>query len=340
MGHNSPDGQTNVERIDKTEDMKYIFYSLLAVVLSALVMGCESRKTIPDKELASIFHDAMIVNAYIGNQNIDLDSLNIYEPIFAHYGYTTEDVRYTMSSFLRRKSANLSDVVNDMIEQIEHENDLLKLAVTKLDTIESAAQRFARQTLVQDTAVVIKKAADTVKLRYAVEVKNRGEYKISARYTIDSIDKSRGRRFTVKKLYRDSTTHQVHSSSMQMLRDSRLTATINISEKDSNVIALNLYFDDFSSASKAQRKDFPRPKISKMTLEEVKVVFTPELEQAIEQLYDKQLKIRIFADTMFFPPKEVATEEATDEEVTTDNATDEEVTAENTTDDKATTEKA
>lgn len=310
--------------------MKHIFYSLLAVGLLALAVGCESRKTIPDKELASIFHDAMIVNAYIGNQNIDLDSLNIYEPIFAHYGYTTEDVRYTMSSFLRRKSANLSDVVNDMIEQIEQENDRLKLAVAKLDTIEKSALRVARQTLVEDTAVVIKKAADTVKLRYAVEVKNRGEYKITSRYTIDSLDKSRGRRFTVKKLYRDSTTQQVHSSAMQMIRDSRLTATITISEKDSDVIALNLYFDDFSSASKSQRKDFPRPKVSKMTLEEVKVVFTPELERAIEQLYDKQLNLRIFADTMFFRPKE-AVEVAAEEGEIAEEATTEEVATEKTT---------
>ncbi len=291
--------------------MKHIFYSLLTLSLVAFA-GCESRKTIPDEELAAIFHDAMIVNAYIGNQGIDIDSLNIYEPIFKHYGYTTEDVRYTMSSFLRRKSANLSDVVNDMIEQIEQENDRLKLAVTKLDTIESAAQRFAKRTLVQDTTVVIKRAADSVKLRYAIPVEARGEFKISARYTVDSLDKSRGRRFTVRKMFRDSTTRQVHSSMMQMSRGSKLSATVPITENDSNVIAINLYFDDFSATSKTQREKYPRPKVSKMTLEEVMVCFTPELEKAVEQLYEKQLEVRIFSDTMFFMPKEEFKAEPTD----------------------------
>ena len=143
--------------------MKQFFYSLLMLSLLSLA-SCERRKTIPDKELAAIFHDAMVVNAYVGNQSIKLDSLNIYEPIFEHYGYTTEDVRYTIAGFLRRKSANLSDVVDDMIYRIEKEYDALEIAVAKLDTIDRVALRRARRMLVQDTAIVVKRARDTVKL--------------------------------------------------------------------------------------------------------------------------------------------------------------------------------
>lgn len=281
--------------------MKQFFYSLLMLSLLSLA-SCERRKTIPDKELAAIFHDAMVVNAYVGNQSIKLDSLNIYEPIFEHYGYTTEDVRYTIAGFLRRKSANLSDVVDDMIYRIEKEYDALEIAVAKLDTIDRVAQRRARRMLVQDTAIVVKRARDTVKLHYEIPFEGAGEYEVSGIYTIDSLDKSRGRRFTVRKLLRDSTTSQLHSSMMHLGKESKSSSRITISERDAEqILALQINFDDFRLQSKRDKKEHPRPKVSKMTLHEVTVAYTPTVERSVEELYDGFLKLRILSDTMFFP---------------------------------------
>lgn len=281
--------------------MKQFFYSLLMLSLLSLA-SCERRKTIPDKELAAIFHDAMVVNAYVGNQSIKLDSLNIYEPIFEHYGYTTEDVRYTIAGFLRRKSANLSDVVDDMIYRIEQEYDALEIAVAKLDTIDRVAQRRARRMLVQDTAIVVKRARDTVKLHYEIPFEGAGEYEVSGIYTIDSLDKSRGRRFTVRKLLRDSTTSQLHSSMMHLGKESKSSSRITISERDAEqILALQINFDDFRLQSKRDKKEHPRPKVSKMTLHEVTVAYTPTVERSVEELYDGFLKLRILSDTMFFP---------------------------------------
>ena len=281
--------------------MKQFFYSLLMLSLLSLA-SCERRKTIPDKELAAIFHDAMVVNAYVGNQSIKLDSLNIYEPIFEHYGYTTEDVRYTIAGFLRRKSANLSDVVDDMIYRIEKEYDALEIAVAKLDTIDRVAQRRARRMLVQDTAIVVKRARDTVKLHYEIPFEGAGEYEVSGIYTIDSLDKSRGRLFTVRKLLRDSTTSQLHSSMMHLGKESKSSSRITISERDAEkILALQINFDDFRLQSKRDKKEHPRPKVSKMTLHEVTVAYTPTVERSVEELYDGFLKLRILSDTMFFP---------------------------------------
>lgn len=282
--------------------MKQIFYSLLMLSLFSLA-SCERRKTIPDKELAAIFHDAMVVNAYVGNQSIKLDSLNIYEPIFEHYGYTTEDVRYTIAGFLRRKSANLSDVVDEMIQSIEAEYDALEVAVAKLDTIDNAARRHAHRILMQDTAIVVKKARDTVKLHYEVPFAGAGEYEVSGLYTIDSLDKSRGRRFSVRKLLRDSTTSQLHSSMMHRGKESKSSARITIFEKDADdILALQINFDDFHLASKKDRKEHPRPKYTKMTLHEVTVAFTPTQERCVEELYSDLLNLRVLSDTMFFAP--------------------------------------
>ena len=82
--------------------------TLLAAAV--LLTDCRRKEVIPDDTLADIFHDAFIVNSYVGVERLDLDSLDIYEPIFDKYGYTSRDVRYTVANFSRRKSARLDAV--------------------------------------------------------------------------------------------------------------------------------------------------------------------------------------------------------------------------------------
>ena len=278
--------------------MKQFWYIVLAATLFALG-SCDRRKTIPDDELAAIFHDAIVLNAYIDNQHVDLDSLNIYEPIFEQYGYTTEDVRYTISSFLRRKSANLSDVVDDMISDIEKEYNDLRVQVAKLDTIDAVARRMGLRRIKEDTTLIVKTKRDTSKLRHQIPFQGAGTYSLGAMFSIDKDDKSRGRRLTMQKILKDSTKQNVYSAIMSYRENGFLTGKINISERDAeDIIGFELYFDDFSQVSKNMSKEFPRPKVTKMTIHSLNVDYTPELEQCIEDLYNKQLGIRIFADTL------------------------------------------
>ena len=67
------------------------------------------------------------------------DSLRIYEPIFARYGYTTDDVHYTIGNFSKRKSARLGDVVERAIEMLEREGKIYNQEVAVLDTIDNAS---------------------------------------------------------------------------------------------------------------------------------------------------------------------------------------------------------
>ena len=67
-------------------------------------VGCQDQRVIPDKDLINIFHDAYLANAYIGECGINEDSLYLYEPIFDRYGYTVEDMQYTLKTFSERKS--------------------------------------------------------------------------------------------------------------------------------------------------------------------------------------------------------------------------------------------
>ena len=101
--------------------MKFFFRFFLCVACAVGSVSCSHHKIIPDDELALIFHDAFLANAYLGPRNLAHDSLNVYEPIFARYGYTTQDVHYTIGNFSKRKSARLGDVVEQAIDLLESE---------------------------------------------------------------------------------------------------------------------------------------------------------------------------------------------------------------------------
>ena len=132
--------------------MKRIVRISLCMFLLVLAGACARHKIIPDDTLAQIFHDAFLTNAYIGSEGVKTDSLRIYEPIFARYGYTTDDVHYTIGNFSKRKSARLGDVVERAIEMLEAEGKYYNrevavyTATLRRNREESFSRRFTTDT--------------------------------------------------------------------------------------------------------------------------------------------------------------------------------------------------
>ena len=88
--------------------------TILLVAAALAVTGCRRYKVIPDRTLGQIFHDAMLTNAYVDNQGVSVDSLNIYEPIFARYGYTTEDVKERRLDGISKKISNYKKLAEEL----------------------------------------------------------------------------------------------------------------------------------------------------------------------------------------------------------------------------------
>ena len=150
--------------------MKRIFRISLCAFLLLAGAACTRHKIIPDEKLAQIFHDAFLTNAYIGDVRVNIDSLNIYEPIFARYGYTTRDVYYTIGNFSKRKSARLGDVVEMAIDKLEAEGKFYDREVAVLDTIDNVARRTFTRTVYADSLIRVGSLRDTARLRIAVDV--------------------------------------------------------------------------------------------------------------------------------------------------------------------------
>ena len=273
--------------------MKRVFMIALTAAI-ALLGSCSRYKIIPEAELAKIFHDAMLINAYVGLEGINIDSLNIYEPIFEKYGYSTGDIRHTINSFSRRKNARLGDVAEYMITQFELESHALKQGVAKLDTINNVAERRFHTTIYEKKEVEIKGERDSSLLHYYVPINGEGLYDFNFRYTINEPDDVRGRRMVIYKVRRDSSKILLFQNQMYVDRTNSANTRQRIeSDRDSNIIAFYIYLND---RQRVIKRDSKKP--AHLTLHELKVEFQPPTEECIRMLFDEQTNLRILSDTM------------------------------------------
>lgn len=264
--------------------MKRILILAAAALLGALPTACTRHTIIPDDKLALIFHDAFLANAYTAGGRVRLDSLNLYEPIFASYGYTTRDVQYTIGNFSKRKSARLGDVVEDAIDLLEAEGKIYNRRVAILDTIDNVARRTFTRTVLSDSLIRVRSLADTARLHLVLDVEP-GEYVLSMKYRVDSLDRNERGLKSVMWLERRADSARMVPYSMTLRRNYRENFTRRFTA-DSTHSRLHLALLNFNA----------EPKRPSVTISDLKVEFTPPTAAAVEQLYDRQLDIRIFAD--------------------------------------------
>lgn len=266
--------------------MRYLIRLFSVLGFGVLAIACAHHRIIPDEKLALIFHDAFLANAYVGNRNMTRDSLNLYEPIFARYGYTTEDVHYTIGNFSKRKSARLGDVVERAITMLEAEGKFYDREVAVLDTIDNVALRTARRVVHADSLIRVRSLADTVRTSFVFDVVP-GDYDVRLNYRIDSLDRNTaGFRSTMWLERADGSQASLSTASLRRHREEKLSRRFKV---DSTHRRLHVVLLGFVG----------KPQRPQVTVRDFEVVHTPPLRTAVEQLYEQQLGIRIFADEFF-----------------------------------------
>ena len=267
--------------------MKPFFRFFACVSFALCSFACSHHTIIPDDELALIFHDAFLANAYLGGRNPTADSLNGYEPIFARYGYTTQDVQYTIGNFSKRKSARLGNVVERAITMLDAEGKDYSREVAILDTIDNVALRTARRTVRADSLIRVRSLADTSQLRFAFDVVP-GAYDVQLTYLVDSLDRNtadapRSRMWLESA---DGTQSQNYNIILRRRSEGYISHRF---KADSGHRRLCIEFYSFTG----------RPQTPSVTVRNFKVEHTPEKAEAVDLLYERQLDLRIFADEFF-----------------------------------------
>ena len=269
--------------------MKRPLRTALLALLGLLAAACARHTIIPDETLAMIFRDAFLSNAYISEERIPTDSLRIYEPIFARYGYTTDDVHYTIGNFSKRKSARLSDVVERAIDLLEAEGKVYNRRVAILDTIDNVACRTFTRTVFADSLLRVGSLRDTARLRFVFDSIRPGDYTIAFDYLIDSLDENTQLRASV--WFERADDRRVNVSPTYLTR--RRAAEYR-REMKADTSMRRLVLDLYEIRS-------PKPKRPHMTVRNLRVVYTPDAAEAVDSLFLRQLNIKIFADDFCNP---------------------------------------
>ncbi len=271
--------------------MKWFFHIPLVALLFA---GCTQRAIISDKELVQIFRDAFVVNAYTSVKSVSLDSLNIYEPIFESYGYTTQDVQYTIGNFSKRKSARLSDIVEGAIKILEREGLEYNREVSILDTVRSISQRRQREVIFEKSEILVTSLKDSTKVRFHINPVELGEYNISFDYLIDSLDKNVGTYRTLSWFTNDdgakSSGGEVrYQESVAYLQRNKVLTYRKKIELKQPYSGMTLNLVDFMGKYKAPHLKF----------KDIRVEYTPPAESAEKSYFERMINLNIFSDEFF-----------------------------------------
>ena len=299
--------------------IKRVMAALIAVVVAVSITGCGKKSVIPDDTLANIFHDAFVVNAYIGEERLNLDSLKVYEPIFEKYGYTAEDVVYTVGNFSRRKSARLGSVVERAISRLESENKYYSQQIVILDTIQNVAVRTYTRTLYQDSLIKVTKRADSTRLQLEISPISQGEYTITYNYKCDGDTKRYPRK--AEFYFKDDDGFRNGYTSLSLNQFGKVNRTLIARNKGCKLV-LNL-----AKAEKVQGENKKGEKANKkgqgnryaVTIRDLKVSYKPKVACAIDSLFSRYVDIKIFADE-FLSKKDSLTLSADTTRVSTSTA--------------------
>ena len=272
--------------------MRKSLYILLLMVVFA-ISGCAKKNVIPDDTLAKIFHDAFVVNAYVDEMRMDIDSLHIYEPIFNRYGYTAKDVIYTVGNFSRRKSSRLGSVVEQAISRLEKESKEYAKKVIILDTIRNVAVRTYSRTIYKDSLIKVTKRADSTRLHIEISPILPGEYSISYKYKCEEDMEKYPR--NSEYYFLDENGHR-NSFTAHSLRNNGIISRTLVSRTDNRKLVLDLGKYNLPMVGKKKNKRARPPKKQNLEIGNLKVLYKPNDEAAIDSLFERYVNIKIFAD--------------------------------------------
>ena len=265
--------------------LKYV--SRVAAVVAAVVVCvcCKGYKQIPEDELADIFKDMYLLNAYIETHPLrQADSVDVYAPVLEKHGYTTEDFRRTIMEASRRKSFRLGDVVEVAVAKMEAESAAIAEQVRIINMVDSMAYAVSRHEVFRDSLIEIRSMADSSAMKLVVPLENgSGRFDVTYYYTLDSLDRNKD--LENKHYLRNGAGVSRASSTLTLRPRGRVKYDITLTgAKD--VETLEGLFGNYPE----------NPKRMHLTIDSLVVVRHPDLEEAHETLLRQFIDYRLMID--------------------------------------------
>lgn len=257
----------------------------VALLACAIVVGCKRGREIPEEDLVNIFHDAFIANAYLAKQGTVSaeDSLLIYEPILAKYGYTVAEFRSTLEEISMRKSSRISKLLTQASERLEEEAAIERKRIIVLDTIDNVAKRTYTRTIYSDSLIHATRLKDTTKLRVTIDDIIPGTYTLTFDYYIDTLDENRNSRIETYLLQHDTLQVKRHTQMLSRYREGSFSRRYDV-DTVMDALYVNFFYHPRNEESKT-----PDIKITNL-----KVVRVLPLTTSLDSLYSQHFDMRLF----------------------------------------------
>ncbi len=105
-------------------------YTVVLLFAIAAFCSCQRRpKVIPPSVFAQITKEFIMTEAALSDvrdPRLTTDTIAFYEPILADYGYTIEDMTYSVEEYSKRKSAILTNIIKTAGEEVRAEADRVR----------------------------------------------------------------------------------------------------------------------------------------------------------------------------------------------------------------------
>ncbi len=161
---------------------------VVVVTMAAMMAGCVARpKNISNRGLVSLFKEFLLVNAYATDVLYlsARDSVDLYTPVLEKHGYTIEDFEYTIDNLTKRKSAQISDIMEVAISELKVEADQRRILWNYWTRMVDKGKKLAVDTLFIDSLLDSKKIGEKG-MRLYFEDLQPGTYHIDYKYLITS----------------------------------------------------------------------------------------------------------------------------------------------------------
>ncbi len=252
-----------------------IFVTPLLLLTLTLMVGCGIKpRNIPDKELSAIFKEFLLVTAY-STDVLHLtmrDSVDVYTPVLEKFGYTVDDLEYTIGNVTKRKSAQLSDIMEQTIADLKDEAEDRRRLWNAWSAMLNKGRELGRDTIYHldklHTADVGEEG-----LRIEIDSLKEGRYELLYDYYIEP--RTRGERVYLEMRNMADTTRILNQWGL------RTNDTI----QGSHNFSLNA---EVESISIVWRNRGNKTRALNMSIDSICIVYTPSDSTAIELMKEQQ----------------------------------------------------
>ncbi len=256
---------------------------VIALSLSAL-FGCDNRREIPAEDLEAIISDAYLTDSYLREfgGRYDRDTLTFFAPVLERYGYTLEDMRYTLYRMVTRKTNVLEPIIEAASEDYARRLARYRRGYDvslRWDTV--AAKRATLEVMLD--SMEARTVSDLRRARFELPLYNTGVYTISMSYRIDSTDRNKS--YLIRYVLSDTLGRSVQNSGSIWLgrvgRKASSTTDVTVNADRYNHMSI-----DFLSVASGRTVREPNVKVDTMT-----VTYRPPIEVARKMNYDRYFGI-------------------------------------------------